>query len=81
MKILFIILIIYLLLVLAGKYLFPYILRYYVKRFSRKFYNGMEHFNQGNPYKKEGEIHIDNPDKNKSHTSDVGEYVDFEEIK
>jgi len=32
--------------------------------------------------KKEGEVHIDyNPEKNKSKSSDIGEYTDFEEIK
>ena len=32
--------------------------------------------------KKEGEIHIDSTtDKNKSHSDNIGEYVDYEEIK
>jgi len=39
-------------------------------------------YNNPYKYKKEGEIHIDqSPEKNKSQTSDIGEYVDFEEIK
>jgi len=44
----------------------------------------MNNQSHNNPYKykKEGEIHIDqSPEQNKSQTSDIGEYVDFEEIK
>lgn len=82
MKILLIIIVIYFLLILAGRYIFPYVIRYYTKRFSRKFYEGMNNQYQNDPHQKEGEIHIDQtPEINKSRTTDIGEYVDYEEIK
>ena len=66
-----------------GRYIFPYILRYFLKRVSKQFTNGFNNYNNDQyQQKKEGEIKIDySPDKNKSQTSEIGDYVDFEEIK
>jgi hypothetical protein len=81
-KTLLIILIIYFSLVLIGKYIFPYLLRYFMKRITKKFSQTMNN-NYNNPSpNKEGEIHIDySSEKNSKTNSDIGEYVDFEEIK
>jgi hypothetical protein len=54
-----------------------------MKRFSNKFQQGINNNAKYQQHQnKEGEIHIDSAtDKNKSHSKDVGEYVDYEEIK
>jgi hypothetical protein len=55
-----------------------------MKRFSKKFYNGMNPSDTVKEKRKEGEINVEyTPEKNKStHTDAVaGEYVDYEEIK
>jgi len=53
-----------------------------MKRFSQKFNSGMKNPDPFSEKKKEGEINIEyTPENNKSHHSEDGEYVDFEEIK
>jgi hypothetical protein len=54
-----------------------------MKKFSNRFQQRMNNTTEYQQYKeKEGEVHIDSAtDKNKSHSDNVGEYVDFEEIK
>lgn len=53
-----------------------------MKRFSKRFYEGMNNTNQDQDLnKREGELRIDHtPEKNNKRTSDIGEYVDYEEI-
>lgn len=83
METLFIIILIVIFLNLAARYLLPIVLRRMMKKFSNRFQQGMDNSaNYQQHQDKEGEIHIDSvTDKNKSHSNDVGEYVDYEEIK
>lgn len=37
--------------------------------------------NQGQPHRKEGEVTVEYKDNNKKFNSDIGEYVDYEEVK
>jgi len=80
---LFIIILIIIFLNLAARYLLPFLLKRMMKRFSNKFQQGINNNAKYQQHQnKEGEIHIDSAtDKNKSHSKDVGEYVDYEEIK
>lgn len=82
MKTLLIIVLVYIVLAMVGRYIFPLIIKWYVKRFSKRFYDGMNQKYQQNNDRKEGEIHIDHiPEKDKNSNSDKGDYVDYEEIK
>lgn len=67
---------------LTGRYIFPSLLRYYIRHYSKKFYEGRPTPDQYDDRKKEGEMHIDNTTEKKPKAdSGIGEYVDFEEIK
>ena len=83
METLFIIILIIIFFNLAARYLLPFILKRMMKRFSSRFRQGMDNAANYQQYQqKEGEIHIEfTADKNKSHSDNVGEYVDYEEIK
>ncbi|MFZ4399980.1 MAG: hypothetical protein ACOYO1_08105 [Bacteroidales bacterium] len=64
-----------------AKYLLPFLLKYYLKRFSQKFYQQNAPMDSN---RKVGETNVEfvpeKKTKNKS-TDKIGEYVDFEEIK
>ena len=67
---------------MIGRYILPLIIRWYLKRFSKRFFDGMNQNYKQNDNRKEGEIHIDHiPEKDKTDKSDEGDYVDYEEIK
>ena len=83
MKILLIILIIYFLLMILGRYLFPFLLRRFIKKLGNKYAQQMPDMDNYYTHPKEGDVHINKNEsaKNKSDKTDIGEYVDFEEIK
>ena len=66
---------------LFGRYIFPAMLRGYVKHYSRKFYDEMEQ-KKNDRYSKEGDVKISG-DKGtgKKKKIEEGDYVDYEEIK
>jgi len=67
---------------LVGRYVLPFVLRYYMKRFSKKFYESTNNENYEQAYNKEGEVKVDySNDQKKKQNIDIGEYVDYEEIK
>jgi len=67
---------------LAAKYLFPLLIKYFIIRMSKKFEENINNATKQQTYTKEGETHIDySSEKNKTKTSDIGEYVDFEDMK
>jgi hypothetical protein len=72
--------IIYIVLRLAAKYFLPFIVKYYLNKFQQKFYRQDENINR-----KEGETNVDYvPDKKskiKSSDTNIGEYIDYEEIE
>lgn len=60
----------------------PFILKWYLKRMQKRF--GFT--DQGQQYTKEGEVSVNNATsankkKKKTVAKDVGDYVDFEEVK
>ncbi|MCX6258473.1 MAG: DUF4834 family protein [Bacteroidia bacterium] len=82
LKFILILLIIYYVFKLMAIYLFPYLLKRFVNRMSGNFRDPQQHqYESGS--KKEGEVTIDiTPDKKTSDDHDnIGEYVDYEEVK
>lgn len=60
---------------LLGRFLFPVLLKRYVKKKQSQFNQQQE------PVEKEGNVSIKTkPKKSKSDISDIGVYVDFEEV-
>jgi len=58
----------------------PFLMKYAAKKAEEKF-GGQFQKKEQEPIKKEGEISIDKmPPKTKSSNTDVGDYVDYEEI-
>lgn len=71
-----IIIIIYYLFRLFARYVLPYIARYFIRKTVKAQQNRQPQANR-----KPGEIHVDyRPDK-KTRADNLGEYVDYEEIK
>ena len=64
---------------LLGRFLFPVLLKRYVRKKQSQF---NQQFNQQQyPVEKEGNVSIKTkPNKSKTDTNDMGEYVDFEEV-
>ena len=87
LKTLLIIVFIYYLFRLTARFIFPFLLKYFIGKTQRDFdnWNG----NKQQHRKKEGEVSIDyNPKKDKKRTAsgrkdtgDEGDYVDFEEVE
>ncbi|HPS18167.1 MAG TPA: hypothetical protein PKY41_13205 [Bacteroidales bacterium] len=66
---------------LAGRYIFPLLLKSFVKHYSNKIYQKMDFYDHV-PDRNEGEINIiHNPESNSNSKIEKGEYVDYEEIK
>ena len=64
---------------MIGRFLLPYVLKKYIRKQQSKFNHGFGY--RKDNVEKEGKVTIKkNPKKPKSDTSDMGEYVDFEEI-
>jgi len=64
---------------MIGRYLLPFVLKQYIRKQQSKFNHGFGY--RKDNVEKEGKVTIKkNPKKPKSDTSDMGEYVDFEEI-
>jgi len=64
---------------ILGRYIFPILLKRYIKKKQSQF---NQQFNQqDSTLEKEGEVSIKTkPKKSKNDTNDMGEYVDFEEV-
>lgn len=78
LSIIFWTLVIYYALRLIFRYLVPFLL----VRFVKKMQSRMQGFDQtGNPQQKEGEVKVEfTPTESSKSDSNIGEYVDFEEI-
>lgn len=71
---------IYLIFRILTTYVFPWLVRWYLRRFQNRFYRDNPWHQQQQQHKKEGEVNISGaPPKSKK--DQLGEYVDFEEIK
>jgi hypothetical protein len=72
-----IILVVYYLFKLIARYVLPWIAKYFIKKVSRQYQDQ----NREPPRKKEGEISIDYKPEKKTKLDDLGEYVDYKEVK
>jgi len=83
LKVLLIILLVYFGLKFLIKFLGPILLKYAMKKAGKQFEKQFSQFNQRQqPRKEEGEITIDKiPKGSKKSNNDVGEYVEYEEVK
>ncbi|MEI6695977.1 MAG: DUF4834 domain-containing protein [Bacteroidota bacterium] len=65
---------------IIGKFIFPYLLKYFLKRVQQKFTQQDPPIDKN---RKEGETNVEFvPETKKNKTSDnIGEYVDYEEIE
>jgi hypothetical protein len=75
LRIILIIIIVYYLLKFAARYLLPLFLKYAIRKTQENIKQ------QQAPERKTGEISVEYSPKKKSQIGDVGEYVDYEEIK
>ncbi|MCD4772868.1 MAG: hypothetical protein K8R41_05735 [Bacteroidales bacterium] len=80
LQIIFIFLLIYYFFRLFGRYIFPWLLKRFMKNIQNKYQQNTE--NTSAKKKKNGEVNIDHipKDKKKREDDDFGEYIDFEEI-
>jgi hypothetical protein len=66
-------------------YLLPTLIKWYLKRFQRKFYEQNPHLRQEKEVHKKGSTRViiqeDQKKTDKNLTDDIGEYIDYEEIK
>jgi hypothetical protein len=81
-----IILLIYFGLKILARLFAPFLLRFVAKKAERRFGQQFQGFNsdprENKQRQKEGETVIDKmPDKKKSTNTDVGEYIDYEEVE
>ena len=64
---------------LLGRYVFPYLLKIFLKKKQTEF--NQQFSQRKSPVENEGEVSIKTkPKKSKSNTSKLGEYIDFEEV-
>lgn len=76
-----IIILLYLFFRLFAAYLGPWLVRRFLKRVQRKFYEQNPHFNQEPEYKKgKVSIHKTKDTKDNDIPPDLGEYIDYEEV-
>lgn len=79
LKLIFWLIVIYVLFRLSARFLFPILVKHYLKQFQKKFYSQNDNFSSSKKIK--NKINIPRNVKNsKPPSSDFGEYVDFEEI-
>ncbi|PKP04533.1 MAG: hypothetical protein CVU14_00040 [Bacteroidetes bacterium HGW-Bacteroidetes-9] len=82
LRFLFILLLIYLFFRVFTAVILPFILRFSLRRFQKKFYEQNPHIRPDAP-REEGEvtIHKVSDDEKQQVPPDIGEYIDYEEIK
>jgi hypothetical protein len=74
--------IIYLIFRVLTTWVFPMIVKWYLKRYKKKFYEQNPHLRQDDQQRAEGDVHISIPrDEGNPGSNKIGEYVDYEEIK
>ncbi len=61
-------------------YIIPFLARIFLRRLAKRFQNYAEKDNQNTP-KPEGTVNVDYAGDPQKKSSDIGDYVDFEEIK
>jgi hypothetical protein len=82
-RVLFILIIAYYIFRLLVRYVFPFILKNYLKKAQKKFYEANPHLDPEPEKQNEGEVKVKSKTQqnSKSKENDFGEYVDYEEIK
>ncbi len=74
------IILIYLLFRIAVRYLFPFLVKWYLKRFQQRFYEQNPHIRNNEKTSPDGKVHIKRPGRQKKNDKDIGEYINFEEV-
>lgn len=79
-KFILIVVLVYYIFKFAGRYLLPFLLKFFIKKAGKKQDNQRK---SSSRRRKDGEVSIDYmPQKNRNlNTDNVGEYIDFEEFK
>ena len=72
---------IYFIVKILSRLLTPFLMKYAAKKMEQRFGQQFGGYQKTEPQKKEGEISIDKMPNNKSSNKNVGEYVDYEEVK
>jgi len=72
-----IILIVYYLFKLVARYVMPWVAKYFINKAAQNFQESYDEPQQ----KKEGEVTIDYKPEKKTKLDDLGEYVDYKEVK
>jgi len=63
-------------------YVMPWLLRKFIERHRKKFYGDNYHGRRSSKKKsKEGDVHVKQKQKKQISSDDLGEYVDYKEIK
>lgn len=79
LSIIFWVLVIYYLIKLIVRYLFPFLLVRFINRMQNKMGGFQSHTDNSS---REGEVKVKyNPESNPKSNNDLGEYIDFEEVK
>jgi hypothetical protein len=76
LKIILIIVIVYYVLKLSARYVLPLFLKYILQKSQERY---KEHYQT--PDRKKGEINVEYSPQKKPRSDDLGEYIDYEEIK
>ncbi len=73
--------VIFLLVIYALGFIGRILLRHYLAKMASRFANGFQQ-NNHHQTKREGEVTVDvKPEQGKAYNRNIGEYVDFEEVK
>lgn len=78
-----ILLLIYILVKLFTRYVFPYIIKRFIRKTQEKYQRERDsYYEERSGKKKEGEIHVNYvpDDYNQKNKDDLGEYIDYEEL-
>lgn len=63
------------------RYLSPLMLKWFIKKQQDKYSQNSASYNSSNNNsRKEGEVHIKKSSKERHHTDEIGDYVDYEEV-
>lgn len=74
--------IIYLFFRIFTTWILPMIIRWYINRFKKRFYQQHPHASEAKEKRRKGNVHITyTKETGKTDTNSIGEYVDFEEVK
>jgi hypothetical protein len=81
LRFIFILIVIYYSFKVVGRWVLPYLIKRYMNRFQKKFFEQNPNLDPNFKTKEEGEVKIKYPNKTKTESDSIGDYVDYEEVK